>query len=369
MVKRIGILTFHAAHNYGSMLQTYALQTFLEQKGYEVTVINHRNLAQKSLYVKPGQLLKKKNLKEMLSHPRAFVQSIGKWNKFERFMRDYYHLSHEYVDLVSTEKAVNGGLGLDAVITGGDQIWNMNCLDFSPAYYLPFDTPAIRRIAYAPSLGDEQWWRPRHYANLLKVLVGNYDYPSVRELSSSAFLSDLLGRPVPVVSDPVFLLKRQDYELLAGEEPLIEGNYILYYTPQPDQAISGYVSKLAKRLGYKVVMSNKGKGKEEKDFIPFCDAGPVEFLNLMEHAALVCGWSMHLVAFALLMHKPFYAVSRSEGARIRHLLAEAGLLSRLVRIDDDLSTIDSSPIDWDEVDNRVDTLRQSGYRFLEEALS
>lgn len=368
MAKRIGILTFHASHNYGSMLQTYALQTYLELKGYEVTVINHRNLAQKSLYIKPGQLLKKKNLKEILSHPRVFVQNIGKWNKFERFMRDYYHLSHEYVDLVSTEKAINGGLGLDAVITGGDQIWNMNCLDFSPAYFLPFDTPGIRRIAYAPSLGDEQWWRPQHYANLLKVLVGKYDFPSVRERSSSAFLSDLLGHPVPFIVDPVFLLKRQDYELLAGKEPLIKGDYILYYTPKPDKSIAGYVANLAKRLGYKVVISNKGKGKEEKEFISYCDSGPVEFLNLMNHATLVCGRSMHLVAFALLMHKPFYAVCRSEGARIRHLLDEVGLPSRLVKIDDDLSTIDQRPIDWDGVEMRLDVLRQTGYRFLEDAL-
>ena len=36
---KIGIITFHAAHNYGSMLQAYALQTFLERNGNIVEII------------------------------------------------------------------------------------------------------------------------------------------------------------------------------------------------------------------------------------------------------------------------------------------------------------------------------------------
>lgn len=39
---KIGILTFHDAHNYGAMLQCYALQQFLFKKGYNVEVIDYR---------------------------------------------------------------------------------------------------------------------------------------------------------------------------------------------------------------------------------------------------------------------------------------------------------------------------------------
>ena len=369
MIKRIGILTFHASHNYGSMLQAYALQTHLERKGYDVTIINHRSFAQRLLYIKPGQFLKRKHIKEYFAHPRLFIQNIGKWYRFEVFMKKYYHLSREFGDLVSTEKAINGELGLDAVITGGDQIWNMNCLDFSPAYYLPFDTPGVRRISYAPSLGDEQWWRPSNYVDVLKALVGKYDYPSVREKSSSILLTELLGHPVPFVPDPVFLLDRGDYDILAGEKPLIKGDYIFYYSPQPDDMLAGFVARTAKQLGYKVISSNKGPGREEKGFIPFCNAGPAEFLNLLKNATLVCGRSMHLVAFSLIMHKPFYALSRSGGARVSHLLEEVGLSSRLVRVDSDLSSIDMEPIDWITVETRMATLREMGYHFFKEVLS
>jgi len=38
----VGIITFNSAHNYGAMLQTYALQTVIENKGFEVVIINYR---------------------------------------------------------------------------------------------------------------------------------------------------------------------------------------------------------------------------------------------------------------------------------------------------------------------------------------
>ena len=40
---RIGILTFHYAHNYGAVLQAYALQYILERIGHVVCFIDYRN--------------------------------------------------------------------------------------------------------------------------------------------------------------------------------------------------------------------------------------------------------------------------------------------------------------------------------------
>ncbi len=40
-MKKIGILTFYKSVNYGSALQAWALQHFLEQKGYNVEIIEY----------------------------------------------------------------------------------------------------------------------------------------------------------------------------------------------------------------------------------------------------------------------------------------------------------------------------------------
>lgn len=39
---KIGILTFHFAHNYGAMLQAYALSTKLRNMGYDAEIIDYR---------------------------------------------------------------------------------------------------------------------------------------------------------------------------------------------------------------------------------------------------------------------------------------------------------------------------------------
>ena len=368
MIKRIGILTFHASHNYGSMLLAYALQTFLEQQGYEMTIINHRGLAQKFLYLKPTQLLKRKTLKEFVTHPRLFIQNIGKWHKFEQFMADYFRLSWEMPGLSSVEQAINESFKFDAVITGGDQIWNMDCWDFSLSYFLPFGTPGIRRIAYSPSMGDESWWQPSHYANLLKSLVERYDFPSVREESASKFLSGLINRSVPDVPDPTLLLDKDDYDALAGKTPLVKGDYLFYYSPQPDEKVSIFASQLSQMLGCKVVSSNKQYAKAERSFIPYNNAGPSEFLNLLKYAKYVCGKSFHLVLFSLVFHKQFLAVGRSKGARISSILNQVGLSSRYVVTGTNPKDVQFDDVDWMHVDKQLDAMRMKGAGFLRNAL-
>ena len=39
-MKKVGIITYHFAQNYGAVLQCYALQTYLSQQGYAVTVFD-----------------------------------------------------------------------------------------------------------------------------------------------------------------------------------------------------------------------------------------------------------------------------------------------------------------------------------------
>ena len=41
---KVGILTWHYYSNYGSALQAYALQSLLKQQGYNVDIINYRNV-------------------------------------------------------------------------------------------------------------------------------------------------------------------------------------------------------------------------------------------------------------------------------------------------------------------------------------
>ena len=48
--KRVGLITFHASHNNGSMLQAIALKNMLKKYGCEVEIIDFSNEGQRNLY-------------------------------------------------------------------------------------------------------------------------------------------------------------------------------------------------------------------------------------------------------------------------------------------------------------------------------
>ena len=50
MKKKIGIITYHSAYNFGSVLQAYATQKILETLGYEATILNYRMKSQYEYY-------------------------------------------------------------------------------------------------------------------------------------------------------------------------------------------------------------------------------------------------------------------------------------------------------------------------------
>ena len=362
MIRKIGILTFHASHNYGSMLLTYALQTCLKRQGYEAKVINYRSFAQRALYPKP----KRANVDELLKNPRLFFQNRSKWLKFEDFMKTHYTTTRECSWLHDLE-AVIGEEQFDAIITGGDQIWNMNCRDFSLAYYLPFDTPNVRRFSYCPSFGGMHYWKPQHYGATIRNLLDNYDYVSVREKDAAKFLTELLGRDVPSVADPAFLMNRQDYEDLAGSEAIVKGDYLFYYTPWYPNRFSAFVSSYAKKQGLKVVVSNGGKMAGD-GWVYQNDCGPIEFLNLLKHSKVIIGESFHLAVFSMILHKPFYVVTDQEEARMGGLLNSAGLSSRYVLTDKGFPQEDEE-IDWEKVDAFIEAERKTSFDFLTRALN
>ena len=47
---KIGIVTFNSAHDYGAVLQVWALQEKLKSKGHDVEVINYRIPSIDNLY-------------------------------------------------------------------------------------------------------------------------------------------------------------------------------------------------------------------------------------------------------------------------------------------------------------------------------
>ena len=94
---RIGILTFHCAHNYGAMLQCYALQEYLKGRGDEVYVIDYRPdyLVSPNRKHQLAHWLSKsplRTLNRLLSEPFLYKKRGERWDGFDNFMRTKLNL-------------------------------------------------------------------------------------------------------------------------------------------------------------------------------------------------------------------------------------------------------------------------------------
>ena len=83
---KAGILTFHESSNYGAQLQTYALQTVIENLSIECEIINYHSLSKESRNRSTSILV---GLNKMLS------SNIIKRNQLnaDKFLHENLHLS------------------------------------------------------------------------------------------------------------------------------------------------------------------------------------------------------------------------------------------------------------------------------------
>lgn len=333
----IGIITFHAAHNYGSMLQAYAMQTFLERQGHHVEIVNFRPLSQKRGYPLPISFSSKHNAKlsllRLLFAPKTIKPLKKKWELFEEFMTQHLHVTEEYHTLKELQDA---NFDYDILITGSDQIWNTQAFDFSEAYFGTFvNSEKTKKVAYAPSMGPEP---EKQNVDYVKCLLRGFRGVSVREERTKRFLIENgICKDVTLVVDPTMLLEAKDYGCLYDDFPIIKGKYVFYYTPGcVRHEFLSEASKIGKQLGLPVVCDTcyaPGDLKRYDNIHLYTTTGPSEFLNLIKNASFVCGASFHLMVFAILFQKNFCCMNGDVDSRMNNLMKMMGMEDRIWKSD------------------------------------
>lgn len=331
--KKVGIITFHASHNYGSMLQAYALQQTVLGMGFDCEIINFRTKIQTEHFKPPfmrGTILGK--IKRFIQFLPFNYSLLRKFELFEEFQASYYQLSDKkFSSLFELNEAK---LSYDVIISGSDQIWNTYCFDFDWAYFLPF-VQSAHKVAYAPSLGPTPFHSIRiGMEQQIKFLLEAYDALSVRDSLSQKEIKELTGIECPIMLDPTLLLPIQSWHNLAGNTPIVKGKYVFLYTPWYEKPVFDTAKTISKELGVPVVVSQLYDSWKynswivDKTFKPYISIGPKEFLNLCKFATCTVGASFHVVVFSILFNTPFYAVNGMEDSRVAELLKMTGLKSR-----------------------------------------
>ena len=342
---KTGIITFHAAINYGSVLQAFALQEYLTARGHDVSVIDFRSKAQRQLYPSAISFSSRYNAKRTLSRiMRPFSgwkeirMTATKHSAFSSFLERYLHQTPEKFfaeeDLRRYDWSSYGML-----VSGSDQIWNLSAIDASPAYFLDF-VSGMKKIAYAPSAGPHPVSSGRAGLGLSQArkFISDYSAVSVREKATADFYS--LG-DAPVLPDPTVLHEADFYR--SAECPLsgisLPERYVLYYAPgrrskaaemQADAASAGMLGKkaaavLPQQARIPVLSVGDGASCLYPEFSVPVPCGPDGFLYLVDKASCTVGTSYHLMVFSMLFGKDFWCPDAASDSRKVQLLSAAGL--------------------------------------------
>lgn len=368
-MSRVGIITFHASFNYGSMLQAYALQTFLHMKGHDVEFINYRSHFQKQIYYKPFDIHSKysllSSLKRLLLYPSSIKELTKKWYLFDEFLS--HNLCVSSSEYNSIDELKQAHFNYDIVVVGSDQIWNSNAPDSGEAYFAGFLPSSVDKVAYGPSFGQTP---ENNNVDVIRSFLKGFKAISVREERSRKFLQDNnIASDVDVVCDPTLLLSAHEYEKLIQDEPLIKGEYIFFYTPVglPKEYFV-IVNNLAEKLSIPVYTERAYYPHDLRKFANiknFPAVGPCEFLNLVKNAKYVCGGSFHLQVFSILFKKDFYCINGDQDSRTNNLLTKLGLESRIISLIKPQIGIPHKITNYESVFEKLKAYRSHSIEFID----
>lgn len=360
-----GIMTFHGARNYGAVLQAYALQQFLLSIGSECRIIDY---VSEPLRDYTGLYSRRNGWKSMIKNLlmlRYHRRRTARDTKFEEFINKFLVLTMEHF---TDEKEMQGLQGqVDIYVVGSDQVWNTTKVETDTAYFLDFADEKSKKIAYAVSLGGAETGDLEPYVNLIK----RFDFISCREQRGAGILSKLTGRSVKTVLDPTLLVDDAVWERMTASLPSLYHNYIFYYSLDGFDKRKNNVEELqelGRRLGKKVIALTPEWPKRE--FFNVIDAGPMDFLNLIRNADLVCTNSFHGTAFSIAFRKNFYVLDKYDGRddRKTDLLQQLHLEDRMIKGVEKVREIIFSEIDYKKAGQIMDGLRWESNQILTSAI-
>ena len=321
---RIGILTFHAAHNYGAVLQCYALQTYLERLGHEVEVIDYRQRFLLRVYqiydwrrfisINPLKCVQK-----FVRECRLLRSRRKRHATFDKFISSLLHLAP-----ISTIT----GHPYDVIFVGSDQVWNTALTKgYDPYYWGAFPKPLHTRLfSYAASMEDHP---SDEKCRQMLPLLHNFSQVSVREQALAMRLHQQCKIPVTSVVDPTLLLESSAWSSLAGQR-ILPKDYVLLYEVHSSVRAERIARQVADELGAEVVMLASLLDANKTKFS--IEASPITFLNLFKYARFVVASSFHGTVFALQFARPFVSVkaNNSKDGRVANLLVQLHLEDRFI---------------------------------------
>ncbi len=375
---KIGILTQPLHANYGGLLQNYALQQTLIRAGHEVETIDWENGG--------GVHEKLYRIKMNVMHeffPAKYPRLTYKPDVAERLViqRNTNHFINTYIRHTKpirsqrefVEQAKRGAY--DAFVVGSDQCWRPCYNAFLTAMFLDFvQDKQVKRIAYAASLGTDNWEFTPQQTMACAPLAKKFDLITVREDSGVSLCKDRLGVEAVHVLDPTMLLTKEDYiNLIETEKEPQSAGTLFNYILDPDVKKSAFIQQVAESVGmdvFQVLPKYQAETRTKDDIkkhIEDCVFPQVStWLRAFMDAEMTIVDSFHGMVFSIIFNKPFWVIGNEHRgmSRFSSLLKMFRLEDRLLDADKLDAVEYQKPIDWGAVNNLLEEKRRDSKMLL-----
>lgn len=310
----VGIISlYYKNHNYGGLLQAYALTSYLNSHGVDCEQISwdfmdglkrYRNETTSYKSKSIGQIAKK-SIITLIEHANKKNQS-KRMIAFERFEDIIPHSSKLYMRNNIEESITE----YDCFITGSDQVWNMS--RYNPEQFLHFVPTSKVKLSYAASMPDLKLTEDQR--KIICEHLKTFDAVSVREKITAEKLNKWSEKKIEWVLDPTLLLTALEWDKVARPYE-INDDYIFCYFLGGRKDIRHIAETFAKETGLKIATFSHLGCTNVSDVkfgdYKIYDAAPNEFLSLIKNAKYVLTDSFHATVFSYIFKTKFFVFSRA----------------------------------------------------------
>lgn len=337
-LKKVGIVTYCTARNYGSVLQSVALQTVIKNKGFQPETII-QVLPKAGFFTRICGLLAPERWYSLSDRIRKAVgkrksrESLGKIARFKEEKIQIKYIK-DFSEIIQEEYG--------CFVAGSDQIWSTLKKEQSCLYTLTFVNESKKKYSYAASIGPTRFTLEQKQE--FKGFLSDFAGISVREEAAKSVIEEIIGKEIHRHLDPVFLVGRPFWESLAvtsrdysksssevscGSEEK-QREFIFIYQLRPDKSLLKAAKCIAKEKNLDIIYISM-QYVSEKGVRTITDAGVEEFLGYIKNAKYVITNSFHGTALSMIFHKKFLSFAVAEtGYRAGEILELAGLKNHLI---------------------------------------
>lgn len=308
---RIGVITIEAGTNYGGILQCYAFQKVLKDKGHEVEFLRVKPAPVSRFMLLRARLAVAtwKDIKQLF-HRNTITEIPEEKSEltavFDAFRERYFQMS-PILDKDAVGEYANAHY--DTIIVGSDQVWTW-LFNPSNSTFVGWK-PEFKgcRLSYASCSAYSNLRDSRRKKEIASYLA-KFCYISVRDVTTQVLVRNITGKQVDIVPDPSELY---DYHEFLSENRRISGSYIFAYilgseiegghslAIQKMREQFGSIPVIAVKIGSSICGINSIADQRPDNLTP------QQWVSMLANATAVYTDSFHAVLFSLKFGVPFVA--------------------------------------------------------------